>query len=333
MLPISGQFYYAGIGAAFFAACALLFLAASRYRLLVAVPPTGLAIFAVWLFANAGDEEYAGLGELIAVSALTVTLFAATVWVFLTRLIARRIAQRSGGAAPSRPVPVLTALIATAPALLAAAFFFERQIVPNAPCASDGVTFAVGEASYFVPPGFQAWIKKGKSISGRPKSMPYSKRAQDKEEIRGICEATAYGTEPLDVDALELSGYSIGPLLEEICGTASGKGKGYCTGYSPFLLENIRTVKFALQPDRLISSTQSWFSEKRPDVVTGGDLTDGFVCIEETYNNSYQCSSWRPVKGATFVFAQTQRVPGLKPDELVRNLDEAIAFFESALTP
>ncbi|KGF67708.1 hypothetical protein LL06_20705 [Hoeflea sp. BAL378] len=333
MWPISDHFHFVSIGAVFFAACALFFLAAARHRLLITVPPVGLAVYATWRFANVGEEEYAGLGVMIAVSALALTLFAAAIWVFLSRLMVRRIAKRSGGVAPGRPVPILTVLIATAPALLVAAFFFERQIVPKAPCSIDGVTFAVGEASYFVPPEFESWIWKGQSASGRPKSIHYSTRTRDKEEMRRLCEATAYGTQPLNVDTLQLSGYSIGPFLQKTCDTVSGEAKGYCTGYSPSMLANIRTVKFARQPDRSISSTQSWFSKKRRDVVAGGDLTDGFVCIEETYNNSFQCSSWRPVRGTTFVFAQTQRVPGLKPDELVRNLDEAIAFFESALTP
>lgn len=333
MWPISDHFHFVSIGTAFFAACALFFLAAARHRLLVTVPPTGLALYAVWRFVNVGDEEYAGLGVMIAVSALALTQFAAAIWIFLARLMVRRLAKRSGNATPSRTVPVLSVLIATAPAMAVAAFYFERQIVPNAACSTDGVTFAVGEASYVVPPEFQAWVWRGQSISGWPKSIHYSRQTRDKEELRWLCDATAYGTQPLDVDALELSGYSLGPFLEETCGTVSGEAKGYCTGYLPAMLETIRTVKFARQPDRSIASTKSWLSKKRPDVVAGGDLTEGFVCLEEDYNNSFQCSSWRPVNGTTFVFARTQRVPGLKPDELVRNLDHAIAFLESAMTP
>lgn len=333
MSPISDQFHYVFIGCAFFAGCALLFLAAGRYRLLVTVPPVGLAGFAIWLFANVGDYEYAGLGEMIAISALAVTLCAAAVWVLIARIIVNSITRRSSPGLSDYGQRALSILIVTAPALVLSAVFFERQLVPVAACSTDGVTFRVGEISYFVPPDFGAWIKTDHPIADRPRSTPYSKRTRDKEDMNWICGATANGTRPLKVDALELNVYTAGPFLEEVCGTELGRTKNYCAGYSPSMLENVRSVHFTTRSDRLMSSKQSWFLKKRPDVTAGGDLTDGFVCIEETYNNSYQCSSWKPIDGETFVFAQTQRFPDVKPDELVRNLDEAIAFFQKTLVP
>lgn len=331
---ISDQFYFVSNSSVFFAGCALLFLAASGNKLLAIVPLLGLMGYAIWLFANVGDYEYAGVGELFAIFALTATLVAAGIWVLLTRIAAKFLAQRLTLALPRYLSRTLSILAAISPAITAATVSYDMQNIPLAACSTDGVTFVVGETSYFVPREFQAWaIVEEQPDRNFPYYTAYSELTRDKEDVKWICNATANGEEPLHVVELKLSLSHVAALLDASCVTEQGQTMIYCTGYSPSLFENIGSIVFAETPNREVSNTQAWHLKRRSDVTAGGDLTDGFVCIEESYNNSHQCSSWRPIDRKSFVFAATQRLPDHQPKELVRDLDAAILFLQSALTP
>ncbi len=331
---ISDQFYFVSNSSVFFAGCALLFLAASGNKLLAFVPLLGLMGYAIWLFANVGDYEYAGVGELFAIFALAATLVAAGIWVLLTRIAAKFLAQRFTLALPRYLSRTLSILAAISPAITAATVSYDMQNVPLAACSTDGVTFVVGETSYFVPREFHAWVKVEEQPDRNfPYYTAYSELTRDKEDVKWICTATANGEKPLHVVELKLSLTRVAAFLNATCVTDQGQTMSPCPGYSPPLLENIRSVVVAETPDRMVSNTQAWHSKRRSDVTAGGDLTDGFVCIEETYNNSHQCSSWRPIDRKSFVFAKTQRLPGRQPEELMHDLDAAIAFLQAALTP
>ena len=333
MLPISGQFYHVLILCGCFAGSALLFLAAPRHRLLAAVPPAVLAVVAVWQVANTGDEEYAAIGPMIVIFSLGLTIGAAAIWMLFARLIIKSIAGRMGGSLAGKAMLALSVLTATAPALVVAGVFAERQFVPVSVCSTANAVFIVGDSRYRVPAEFGAMIEKERwLLKGRWRQF-YSTDPARKEDLKWICAASENGAADVKVDALGLNIYCIGAVLEETCRTEQGRTRAYCSGYRPKMLETVRSIDFTDQPEQLRPNNKNWFRSTRPEVTKGGDLTDGFLCIADDYDTSVQCSSWRPVDAETSIYAQSQRSPGKTADEQLRSLNEAIAFFQRVLAP
>jgi hypothetical protein len=274
------------------------------------------------------SESYEGLGITVLMGINLALLISAAVWVILLRFGLPFVARTVFGKTQWAPSRLLLMLVAVAPALLTTVHAIERQWVPDAPCSSESVEVTLGTRRYVVYPELRARIER--SMPGRERELvlQYSTETKHKEHMKRICELSEGGSRPIPVDLLWLTPASMIDRADDFCAGRSGIAERFCSGIAGAGYGDVHTIKFSKDPDRLIAAYGSWLQhEDKPDLLTGGDLREGFVC-HGTDNTAEQigCTIWRPIDHEVSILATSMPVRETTKTDVLNQVREAIDF-------
>jgi hypothetical protein len=330
MFPLSQQFLFSSTLALFFAFYVACFAMTSRsWRF--AIPP--IAVFAasagygIWRISQA-TAEYEGLGIAVLVAINFGVLISAIVWVIFLRFGLIFVARFVFGKAQWKPRRSILMLLAISPAALTAVHAIERQSVPDAPCSTESVEVSLGKRTYVMYPELRARIEK--TIPGRKHVLVlhYSSETKRKEHLKTICDLSEGGAKPISVDLLWLTPASIIDRADVLCADRSRAPEPFCSGIAHARYEHVHTIKLTTHPSEIVSVYGSWLQhENKPDLLTGGDLREGFVC-HGTDNTVEQirCTAWRPIDAETSVLARSMPVRGTTKTEMLSHVEDAVDF-------
>ncbi len=95
----------------------------------------------------------------------------------------------------------------------------------------------------------------------------------------------------------------------------------------------MRSLDFTEKPELLIRTMASWFQHvDDPNVLTGGDMRDGFVCWgDESKDEQVHCKVWFPIDSKISVVADSVDLKGVGKVDLVKQIHDAVDFTLKAI--
>jgi len=221
------------------------------------------------------------------------------------------------------------ALIALAmPGLVALGVTFERQIVPDAACASDAIPLELGQVDLRISPDFIADLR----LAGAAReSVRYSHRARDKEDMRRLCDLTDGGGSPHAVDMIWMSPGTYALRFEEAC--AGDVRPFYCQDALPDGFSHLGSLQLLVRDETTLRYEMSHALKPASDSLyfVGNDM-NGEMCLgDDETSGGFVCRVWRSLGEDTVVLA-TGRSGGLGSHEFyLSSLNAGMDFMLQAM--
>ncbi len=290
----------AGLSAVFTALVFGLFIVLRHSILWAVVVAIATGGFAIWLLlAMGGGPGHLGQAGWTALFIMLGTVVFALLWAAFVRF---RL----------RPYGLLVALLALLmPALVALGVSFERQILPNAACATEAVSLNLGQMTLRISPDFNADLK----LSGEGRdSVRYAPGARYKEDVRRLCDLTGGTKTPVDVDMIWMTPGIYAQSFERRCN--NGVPPFYCRGPLPDGFQNLDSFQMMRRDETTLRYEMSHASKPTSaSLHFDGDDINGEMCLgDDETSDGFVCRVWRALDDDTVVLV-TGRSGGLGSHE------------------
>ncbi len=222
---------------------------------------------------------------------------------------------------------------AVLPAIVVAAISFESQIVPDAKCANEGITFRIGAQDLTFGPEYRANIRPV-GIEAQ-KTARNSSETENKDALKNLCDKSENGQEPLPVEQARFHGSWLRAPIERACTNSPRPRPVYCQGYTDESLHSIGALRILSPEAKSLRYFGGWFQhEDDPKVFKGGTLGDGYLCIgDDEPPRSIRCIVLRPLGSDTTVRAEGHVKPDRTREQTISALNADIDFVLSVFDP
>lgn len=339
MFPLSENFIEFSQFALLFSICAVSYsVALMRKRdsiisiiIGVSLPLIVCVSFYKWMIYG---TNYDSISYALLFIGLCLLLLASAFWAIVVNFGLPFLMRLNPRFSNWKPGILLSLFLAILPSFVLSSLAFERQITPDTACVKEGISVVLGQQTYFLRPDFSAHLYVTQTNEFDSMQLRYSTSSKHKESLKIACRVSQDGTVPLPVHRLSFHPSSAYKDLMQRCTDGWPNAANICMGLTEANYQHMGLVNFTENPAQLLLTMASWFQHvDDPEVLTGGDMQNGFVCWgDESKDEKIHCTVWFPIDNNITVVANSAWLRGVRRVDLVEQVRDAVEFSVQAIS-